>query len=302
MKSKLLFSLLLISGITYSQVTTVLSPSKDNSIFSENTNSNGQGSLFSGAISNGNSRRALLAFDLSSIPAGAVITDVSLELTITRSRSSNTPYTLHRLTTDWGEGASLATGQGGLGAPAQAPDATWQDAMLGTVTWSTAGGDFVSTSSSTTPISSNDVTALFTGTDLVDDVQDWVDGVNSNFGWILIGDESGSRNASRFDSREGTAPPQLTITYNDTASVLQISFNEMVTVSPNPARDFLQIDITQNTHPINFEIYDLLGHRVFEEHRAANSSYHLNFDLPSGVYIIKVASIQGRVSRKFMVR
>ena len=302
MKTILLCSILLISSLVHSQITTTLSPSKDNSIFSENTNSNGQGSLFSGAISNGNSRRALFSFDLSSIPAGAVITDVSLELTITRSRSSNTPYTLHRVTTDWGEGASLATGQGGLGATAQAPDATWQDAMLGTVTWNTAGGDFDAASSSTTQISSNDVVATFTGTDLVQDIQNWVDGVNSNFGWILIGDESGSRNASRFDSREGTAPPQLTVTYNDTASVSQSSLNELVTVSPNPANDFLQIDITQNTHPIDFEIYDLLGHRVFEDRRAGESSYRFNFNLPSGVYILKIANNHKHVSRKFIVK
>ncbi len=302
MKVKLLSTLLLISSLSFSQVTTIINPSKDNSIFSENSTSNGQGSLFSGAISNGNSRRALLSFDLNSIPTGAVITNVSLELTITRSRSSNTPYTLHRLTTDWGEGASLATGAGGQGAPAQAPDATWQEAMFSSTAWNTPGGDFDAVASSTTQISANDATAVFSGADLVTDVQNWLDGTNSNNGWIVIGDETGSRNASRFDSREGASAPQLSITYNNTASITATPMAQRLKLSPNPARNFLLIDIAQNTDPIHLEVFNLLGNRIIEDRRPVSSSYRVDFELPSGVYILKVSTDQEQVSRKFVIK
>jgi hypothetical protein len=51
---------------------------------------------------------------------------------------------------------------------------------------------------------------------LVADVQAWVNGTASNYGWIVIGNESGAGTAKGFASREATTTsqrPQLTITY-----------------------------------------------------------------------------------------
>ena len=48
---------------------------------------------------------------------------------------------------------------------------------------------------------------------MVADVQGWLDNPASNFGWLMLGDESTNLTAKRFDTRESTSPPVLAITY-----------------------------------------------------------------------------------------
>ena len=48
---------------------------------------------------------------------------------------------------------------------------------------------------------------------MVADVQSWLDNPANNFGWLVKGDESTSTTAKRFDSRQSTVPPVLTIEY-----------------------------------------------------------------------------------------
>src|SRR6266700_413670 len=97
--------------------------SKDNSLFED-----ANGSISGGASSafflgrlgtNGNTlkRRGAIAFDLSSIPANAVVTSVSMTLTLLRGSGGSTPVALHRFTKDWGEGTSLGGPQGGPSTP-----------------------------------------------------------------------------------------------------------------------------------------------------------------------------------------
>ena len=43
------------------------------------------------------------------------------------------------------------------------------------------------------------------------DVQSWLDDPASNFGWLVLGDESEIPTAKRFDTRESASPPVLTI-------------------------------------------------------------------------------------------
>ena len=45
------------------------------------------------------------------------------------------------------------------------------------------------------------------------DVQSWLDDPASNFGWLVLGDESEIATAKRFDTRESASPPVLTIIY-----------------------------------------------------------------------------------------
>src|SRR5438105_5696276 len=46
---------------------------------------------------------------------------------------------------------------------------------------------------------------------MVADVQLWLDNPASNFGWLVLGDESDIATAKRFDTRESASPPVLTI-------------------------------------------------------------------------------------------
>ena len=219
MKQKYLLHLLIIICFNAYSQTVMLTPSKDNSIFENATNnSNGIGpQLFSGNTCAASPRRALMQFDFSSIPAGATITSVELTLNvnqITLSAPAVDNHTLHRVTTEWGEGNSN-TGVG-TGTNAQAPDATWLNAMFGTTSWTTQGGDFIATPSATTsfPAGTGNVT-FNTSQGLVDDVQGWVDGTNSNYGWALLGNESRNCAARRIGSRENTGnEPTLAVTYS----------------------------------------------------------------------------------------
>ena len=203
-----------------------LAATRDNSLFENTSQSNGAGEhLYAGKTGNsgGNvARRALVRFDLSSVPDNTDIVSGSVILYQNLGGSAPTDVALHRLTADWGEAGSNAGTPGGTGAPAQSGDATWFHRIHNTQSWATAGGDFVGTPSATTTIDSlpsgDPVPRTWTGTGLVDDLEFWRAAPTSNFGWILIGDELGSANAQRFSSRESSASggvyrPRLVVGY-----------------------------------------------------------------------------------------
>jgi hypothetical protein len=183
---------------------------------------NGAGShLFAGVVANGSVRRGLLGFDLSSIPAGSTITSVSMTLHMSRSiQTMDAAFSLHRVTSNWGEGASDAEGPEGIPALAQPGDATWLHTFFadgGGTLWNTPGGDFVGTASASKVIGADEGFYSFTSTpELVADVQAWLDAPANNFGWLLRGDELNQPTAKRFDSRENPDQflrPTLQVTF-----------------------------------------------------------------------------------------
>lgn len=213
MKKAILFAVLLVFQTSmFAQGTVQIPSGKDNTIYSESLNSNGQGRIYAGTTCSSNLRRGLLYFDIASvIPAGSVITSVSLDLNVDNvsAGASNSDYSLHRMSTDWGEGTSNG---GGTGATAVAPDATWQDAMLGTSTWTTPGGDFL-TASATATLSTSVGVFNWTSSGMTADIQLWLDNPGMNFGWSLIGDEATVCSARRFGSAELGTGPSLTVNY-----------------------------------------------------------------------------------------
>lgn len=215
MFKKLLWSFVLVgSAVAVNAQTTVdLNPDKDNSIYSESDNSNGEGKLYAGETCADDTRRALIHFDISSmVPGGVTITDVSLTLNCDNAGPDalSEEYSLHSVTQDWGEGTSTGLGEG---APAIAPDATWTDAMFGTAFWDAAGGDFNPAASATTTLTDLTGDYTWTGADMVTDVQNWLDNPTENFGWILIGEEAVTCTARRFGSKDDGVAPILSITY-----------------------------------------------------------------------------------------
>jgi len=204
-----------------------LTPSKDNTLYENATGnlSNGAGSyLFTGRTRNFGIRRAVLAFDLSSIPNDAVITDVDLSVFVDKSASfAPVNVTLLRLTADWGEGASRANSPEGAGGTAQPGDATWIHRFSTATRWTTAGGDFISQASATTSMDGENKTFTWSSTGMVDDVQNWVLNPSTNFGWIVRGVEGTTMTAVRFGSRTNPAEaqrPHLTIQYVPEPAVL----------------------------------------------------------------------------------
>lgn len=194
--------------------TVTLTASKDNTIFSESGSlSSGVGTgLYAGKILNPPFRRALLAFDVSSIPADAIIDSVELVLTVTKTPET-TPrlFRLFRVIADWGEGASNSLQ--GMGAPAQTNDATWTNRFFPSALWATPGGDFAAAASDSTDVAGFG-SYTWRSAGLASDVHGWTSQTFPNYGWILIGNEAVNRSVREFSSREGGAPPQLTIHYS----------------------------------------------------------------------------------------
>jgi|GEM_PF-3283829 len=205
--------------------TVVLDPDLDTTLFSEDDESNALGThLFSGKTSSsGNLRRALLHFDLSSIPAGSTITSVSLDLQVNKSAGPAGDQTvdLHRVNGAWGEGTSDATGNEGGGAPATAGDATWVHRVFSTDTWTTQGGDFEATASASGTAGGVSTTTTLTSAGMVADVQAWVDGSTANDGWLLKhNNETPNATAKRFYSKDhgvDAERPKLTVVFDPPA-------------------------------------------------------------------------------------
>jgi hypothetical protein len=73
----------------------------------------------------------------------------------------------------------------------------------------------VGAATATTPIT-NQGFYTWTSASMITDVQDWLDNPATNFGWIVIGNETVTESAKRLDTRNNSDPndrPQLTITY-----------------------------------------------------------------------------------------
>ncbi|MCI0751992.1 MAG: DNRLRE domain-containing protein [Flammeovirgaceae bacterium] len=209
------------------QTTITINPVKDNTLYESATGtlSNGKGeNLFFGRTNVGTNpdglkRRAVLKFDVEgNVPSNATILEVSLILTVNLvpSGSPTTNVTVHALNADWGEGNSNAGNSAdGDGTSAQTGDATWIHRFFNTTNWTASGGDYNSTPSATKSVGG---TGSYTwmSSQLTTDVQTWLDNPSSNFGWILLGDESALKTAKRIASRENATAanrPKLTITY-----------------------------------------------------------------------------------------
>jgi hypothetical protein len=211
---------------TLASATTInINPSKDNTLYEfvplDGDLSNGVGDhFFAGVTALGELRRGVLAFDIAgSIPPGSTITSVSLSMNMSRTISDTRTVELHKLLADWGEGTSDASGFEGMGGPATTNDATWRHRFYNTIFWTTQGGDFSATVSASQSV--DDIGQyIWSSAQMVADVQSWLDNPASNFGWLVLGDESTITTAKRFDTRESTSPPVLTIEYTAPASIM----------------------------------------------------------------------------------
>lgn len=220
-------------GLGQDPITVTIGPSKDNTIFRENpTHSSGLGvDLFTGktGINTAPSnilRRALLAFDVAGgVPAGSTVLSASLTLTVTQVAMGSPPpanHVLRRVSADWGEGTSLSPL--GNGVDATTGDATWNHRFYDTDSWTTSGGDFVGTISASTTVGTSPGDVTWSSTQLTADVQDFLDDPDSNFGWILFGDEVNNQSTRKIASKDAPAnQPALVIEYLPPPPVLRIA-------------------------------------------------------------------------------
>jgi hypothetical protein len=196
-----------------------INPIKDNTLYqyvpAEGDVSNALGNhFFAGETAMGELRRGVLAFDIAgNIPAGSTILGVTLSLNMSRT-GSDIPRTveLHKVLADWGEGTSVAPGEEGDGAPATPNDATWRHRFFDTIFWTTEGGDFSAAVSASQSVGAVGM-YMWSSPQMIGDVQSWLNNPATSFGWLVLGDESDTLTAKRFDTRESASPPVLTIQY-----------------------------------------------------------------------------------------
>ena len=202
------------------------SAAADNTLFEdpEGLLSSGSGGTFyAGRLNSGLIRRGLVRFDLASLPAGAIITDASLTLQITRTVAGNQVVDLHNVLASWGEGLSNG-GFGGAGVGATLDDATWAHrfsdgtgvpAPLGGTLWTNLGGDYDSSILASRVVGGVG-TYTWTSAGLTAAAINWQADPASNFGLVVIGNEETNRTVKEFATRENGEPtwrPTLTLSF-----------------------------------------------------------------------------------------
>lgn len=149
---------------------------------------------------------ALLWFDLSSIPIGSPITSALLRLKESMTLGPSGTLEAHRITRSWTEGSN----QNYSGA-------TWST-YDGSHLWTTPGGDYDPTATASTQVSTwNPSQGPQTYEwNVASDVQDFVNGTKTNYGWLLKPNVSpDSWFLTLLHSREGSSNnrPKLVVSY-----------------------------------------------------------------------------------------
>jgi glucose/arabinose dehydrogenase len=198
----------------------VLEAVKDTSLFSETglggeELSNGTGPLFAGLNAGSQVRRALLAFDLSSVPASTRFASAILRLNVTQASGAagtNPRFSiLNRVLANWGEAATFsATG----GVAAQSGDPTWLQSAFSSsspVYWTNEGGSYALETSASTAIR---LTGPHTweGPQMVRDIHQWMNAPATNHGWLLRSDEGLVGQNKQIASRESAPGDRPTLT------------------------------------------------------------------------------------------
>ena len=265
-------ALLLVTGLTTSASAEVvtLQPVRDNTLFEDATGSLSDGAgpvLYSGNNGQGLARRGLLQFDVTGLPAGAVIEQVTLTLHVSNAPNS-TPraFALHRVLEGWGEGSSNTSS--GTGAPATANDATWIHTGWPDGYWATAGGSFDAAESASQAVSDVGFCS-WSDSRMAHDVQQWLDEASGNHGWLILGDEVTLNTAHRFDSRENTVGqnrPMLLVQFSRTVGVDSGDESRTVTLEgamPNPTAGASRVvfHLPRPAH-VRLEVHDVTGRSI----------------------------------------
>jgi len=134
--------------------------------------------------------RALVQFDLSSLPFDAQIVSAQISMdTYGRIRAGEPDIQAHRITSFWTSEASSASRNGNLLANAAAGDVTWKYSSYESLTWKNPGGDFDPKVLSVETNKEREDHIFPTTPALVDVVQGWIEGTYPNYGFMLLDPE-----------------------------------------------------------------------------------------------------------------
>ena len=277
-------------------------------------NSKGQ-YIFIGKTNNGDLRRTLIRFNLSTeIPSDATIDSVFLYLSMNKTQNAAQDLKIYPVLGAWAEGTSDASSNEGKGTSATDGDPTWTYRVYPDTLWNNEGGDIgeeilfegsIQGSGSYSLEGTDDFTTLF---------NQWRKGDMPNYGMMLIGNEdSQNRSSKRFASAQfsGSANrPSLTVygTYNNSTNNEEEAKLQKKTFSlapnyPNPFNPSTNIAFTlAQAEPVELTVYNQLGmpvQKLLQEYRNAGT-YTIQFDaanLPSGLYFYQLKTSNGTLTR-----
>lgn len=115
---------------------------------------------------------------------------------------------------------------------------------------------------------------------------------------------SAARGRAYLDSIHGFLAPRLHALITSDVSVQENDFvNSSMFVYPNPASDYLVVKSSENIRITDVEIYDITGKMVRTENGLNKLSHQVNGidQLPAGLYLVKVTTDHGLVTRKVFV-
>lgn len=199
--------------------------------------------------------RAVIQFDLSSIPSAAGV--VSAILSIYHSSNAGSPISAdvyaRRVTAQWDES-----------------QATWNNRLTGTA-WGSAGGDATSTDQAwvNVPTTQN----VFRDWTVTAIVQSWVSGTNPNYGFHISGQESNTTARKDFNSSDHSVAgerPKLVITY--TQPTVTVTSPNGTQASPTTISDDVTPDLSgvyNNDVGVDMQkrrhwVYDEIGNLVWD--------------------------------------
>lgn len=190
------------------QITDTIVTTADADINSSSPNNN-YGNTSTLYVGDQDKWRGLVFFDLSAIPANAVITNASVILRVVGGSNQSVNISVHQVYEEWEE-----------------MYATWYS-RTSVNNWSTINYPYYY---NPTALSFRDVTnALIDNSWTVTSaVQDWVNGTSSNFGFIFAQTSNSANHEKHFASRENsnvTFHPRLVITYTTTIDSLWLRAN-----------------------------------------------------------------------------
>ena len=309
---KKLYAFLILAGLMsfslLGQTEEVLvGATKDNSIYQEGELSNGSGIyLFTGVTNRGNKRRALIKFDLSnSLPEGVMADSASLILAPSLVKTNGTSVNIYRLNAEWGEGSSDAGGEEGKGAPATEGDATWIKSTLTGDPWVKPGGDYDLESLASTSVSLG-AKAEFGSSSLTELVNSWINDPDNNYGVIVIGDESKSATAIRFNSREYSNSelwPMLKLYYKGANSSVSNKLNlDKLLIYPDQSSGDLMLKNDYGNLYGRVELYSITGSLLYSgRHHLREGENRINSGIAqSGIYLYRIVTDVGILSGKLM--
>ena len=153
----------------------------------------------------GKLNRSLLRFDLSTIPADAIVTSATLSLWVKEVKDGNVTISARQVTASWNEA-----------------EVTWKARdKAANLLWTAQGGDYSATALDTEPFV-KDVKNYWAAWDVTTAAAAWVSNPAANYGVILESPVTSPKNETKFKSSDdGTASqrPKLEVCYSSGVTI-----------------------------------------------------------------------------------